>query len=391
MKDTKAGFTLLEVILVVAISTLLFMSVVIGIGSRIATGRYETASTEITDYLRDVYTIALNTENNREGIEGAREYCTLYSATKINGKTGNKLFVNSDLNSDNPPAIKATDVEPGRTNCAIYGKALYFGAKDGEVHVFDVVGDAISNTLKKDSSGNIIEENGEGVTDLKEMENMSVLKQLEYVRADIFAAIPEVNNSQELSILTSLNNCRISPAASQTTYRPNWGALFKTANFGGDTSRNANNDFVGMVMIVRAPATGNVSTFFYERPERDNDQWDGFLAVARRSDVWLNIFDDDNQNSIGCGPYSENESDYKDFVEKYSPVQLMQQQKNREDNDPGSVPKNEGFCIGSDDFYVAISGLKKFVEFIPGGQNASAIKLNESTSKEENPCYGALN
>ncbi|MBR3177474.1 prepilin-type N-terminal cleavage/methylation domain-containing protein, partial [Candidatus Saccharibacteria bacterium] len=51
----KKGFTLLEVVLVVAISTLLFMSVTIGIGSRISSGRYETASTEIVDYLRDVY------------------------------------------------------------------------------------------------------------------------------------------------------------------------------------------------------------------------------------------------------------------------------------------------------------------------------------------------
>ncbi len=375
MEKAKSGFTLLEVVLVVAISTLLFMSVVIGIGSRIATGRYETASTEIADYLRDVYTVALNTENAREGIEGAREYCTIYGATNLSEtatpKTGKQLFTNNTVNSSN---VTAEDVEPGRTNCAIYGKALYFGAKDGKVHVFDVVGDVVTNDLKK----MIVDGKEVETTELKQIENKEdILDQLEEVRADIFAAIPDLNNN--INNFNATMACKLSPAAAQTTYEPNWGALFKTANFGGNTSRNSGDDFVGMVMIVRSPASGNVHTFFYESPSSTSaDGWQ-----------FIEDFDDNSSNNVGCGELSKDSLEYKDLVKKYSPVQLIRDQKQREKDNPDTVPENTGFCIGSDDFYVSISNLKKYVEFIPGGQNASAVKLNESTDEEGgNPCHG---
>ena len=373
MKKTKPGFTLLEVILVVAIATLLFMSVVIGIGSRIATGRYETASTEIADYLRDVYTVALNTENTREGIEGARNYCTLYGAVdkseaadKTN--TGKKLFVNNAVTSAD---VSETDVNPGRTNCAIYGKALYFGTKDGKVHIFDVVGNVVTNNLLKDEKGEYTND-----TELKQIENKPILEQLDYVRADIFAAIPDTNTLTDLG-----SNCRLSSAGAHTTYEPNWGALFKTANFKDNPSKKSGEDFVGMVMIVRAPATGNVHTFFYETPGTPSlDTW-----------AFLDEIDDDNAiDTVGCSEIKQTDSEYTNTVKAYSPVQLIEEQEERADStvDADTVPKNTGFCIGSDDFYVSISNLKKYVEFIPGGQNASAVKLNETTDKDGgNPCY----
>lgn len=361
----KKGFTLLEVVLVVAISTLLFMSVTIGIGSRISSGRYETASTEITDYLRDVYTVALNTENSREGLEGARKYCTLYSATNTSEEAtvsnAIPLYTNEKKANGTDTKIDTQDLYPGRTNCAIYGKAMYFGAKDGKVHVFDVVGNAVNNYKKTDV-------NGKETTMLKGLEEKTVLEQLKDVRADIFAALPE--NIKAANLENDLSNyCRPSFAGKESTYEPNWGALFETANFGGSTSRDSGGNFIGMVMIVRAPASGNVSTFFYEQPSNGGG--------------WEFLDDPDSLYSDGdsCGDYNKESSAYKDIVDKYSPVQLMNAQ-----NDGGTSPENTGFCIGSDDFYVAISGRKKYVEFIPGGQNASAVKLVESNDKEENPC-----
>lgn len=376
MKETKSGFTLLEVVLVVAISTLLFMSVTIGVGSRIASGRYKTAGMEIVDYLRDVYTAALNTENDREGIEGARTYCTVYGAEREGETTGKLSVVNKQEYNENGAEginmskVEDSDLKPGRTNCAIYGKALYFGANDGRVHVFDVVGDVVTN--------NVYKENGKETTELKQIENKSVLEQLEYVRADIFAAVWRGEN---LAQMRGSSNCRISPAGEHTTYEPNWGALFKTANFGGNTGREATDDFIGMVMIVRAPASGNVHTFFYERPEKEN--W-GFLATSRdENGGWLDVFDDNSNNGVSCETLKSGSFEY----EEDSPVKLIEAQQNLGSNE---APKNTGFCIGSDDFYVAIANLKKYVEFIPGGQNASSIKLNESSDKQENPCYDGV-
>ena len=367
MKNVKSGFTLLEVILVIAIATLLFMSVVMGIGGRIATGRYETAANEIVDYFRDVYTATLNTENARAETEGKRDYCTLYSATKYTpvdqltseasqserllALSNGKAFVNGKDDLD-----AKENYEPGRTDCAIYGKAMYFG--DGNtVHIFDVVGNVITNVKEKDNDNNYI-------SDLKRLENVDILEQLEYARADIFAAMPE---DPELDNST----CKLSAAGGHTVYEPNWGTLFKTANF------EKGDDFVGMVMVVRSPVSGNVQTFFYEKKDPNN-----FNNISD----WE--FLENLEQGVDCGPYN---ADNFPNAEKSSPVQLLLEQEKNKDDNPSEVPENNGFCIGSDDFYVALTGAKKYVEFIPGGQNASAVKLNESDVKEKdderyNPC-----
>lgn len=385
MKKTKTGFTLLEVILVVAIATLLFMSVVIGIGSRIATSRYETASSEIADFLRDVYTSALNTENARSDIQGARQYCTIYGATDlsddvVNPEIGKQLFKNSDKLTSGEIAVE--DVTHGRTDCAIYGKAMYFGAKDGKIHIFDVVGDAVDNVLKKMKVGGKEVE----TTELKQLEGKTTLQQLEYVHADIFAAVPDVGSDLNENIRGSNANCRISPAGAKTTYEPNWGALFKTANNFGGSDRINKENFVGMAMIVREPASGNVQTFFYESADSSED-WSGFLATGSN---WEDVFDLAGESSLGsCGVFDKNDPAYTEFTERYSPVFLMkEQEKKKEDEDENDIPENTGFCVGSDDFYVAISNVRKYIQFYPGGQNASAIKLIESDDKEENPCRG---
>ena len=360
MKNVKSGFTLLEVVLVIAIATLLFMSVVMGIGGRIATGRYETAANEIVDYFRDVYTATLNTENARTGTEGQRYYCTLYSATtypepNYYASPGDRLlFLSNDKRFTNDrESTSEQDTYPGRTDCAIYGKAIYFnGGKTA--HVFDVVGNVVTNVKKKEN---------DYVTDLKRLENATVLEQLEYARADIFAAIPYPVGS---------STCNLSAAGDHTVYEPNWGALFKSANDKGS-------DFNGMVMVVRSPLSGNVSTFFYEH-KGSSDDWDFFNKL--------------NNEPISCGPYitsADSTSAVPEVEKKFSPVQLLLKQEEQEEEAPDDKPENTGFCIGSDDFYVALTGAKKYVEFIPGGQNASAVKLNETDIKDKdekgyNPC-----
>lgn len=366
MKNVKSGFTLLEVVLVIAIATLLFMSVVMGIGGRIATGRYETAANEIVDYFRDVYTATLNTENARTGTEGQRDYCTLYSATtypepSYNASPGDQLlalsndkrFTNDRESTSITEEAKKQDTYPGRTDCAIYGKAIYFnGGKTA--HVFDVVGNVVTNVKKEEN---------DYVTDLKRLENATVLEQLEYARADIFAAIPDSVGS---------STCKLSAAGDHTVYEPNWGALFKSAN-----DNDKGSDFNGMVMVVRSPLSGNVSTFFYEH-KSSSDDWNFFKSL------------EDNNTSVSCGPYitSADSTRAVPEVEKLSPVQLLLKQEEEALDDK---PENTGFCIGSDDFYVALTGAKKYVEFIPGGQNASAVKLNETDIKDKdekgyNPC-----
>lgn len=364
MEREKSGFTLLEVILVVAIATLLFMSVTLGIGGRIATGRYETASNEVADFVRDTFAETLNVENQRIGVEGAREYCTLYGAARYSALPssdiykkveGNKIVLDTKENDKSLNSIPENNVYPGRTACAIYGKILFFGATDNKVHIFDIVGDTVTAdraTADKKS-------------DIERLQEATPLEQLEYVRADYLAAVPR-NNSNNLTGIST--DCTVQPAAGYTTYEPNWGALFKTANF-GVAGRGKNADFVGFIMIFRAPISGDVHTLFYEQSV--SDPWDFSSLVGETAPG-------------GCGKMTM--TDYKNRAASdfYAPLELLRKYQ----TDQAALPederdKNTGFCIGSDDFYVSMTNIRKYVEIIGDAQNASAIKLDESGG---NPC-----
>ena len=373
MEKGKSGFTLLEVALVAAIATLLFMAITLGIGGRIAQGRYETASNEIADYMRDIYAETLNVENQRVDVEGAREYCTLYGSVNttdlvrtVESSTGNKLVMDTSQQDKNLNSINKTDVYPGRTACAIYGKIVFFGTKDEKIHVFDIVGDAITAAKKLDPATGKYD----GESDLEILQGTSVEEQLDYARIDFLANIPQNSSKDNLGTI-NLASCDLSPAAGHRTYTPNWGAFLRTANFDKSGSRNKKDDFVGFVMIVRAPVSGNVQTYFYERPKSTTkvEKWD--IEDLLKKDCQNPASDTYASNAAG---------DY------YAPLKLLKEYKDAQDDlptDSEDRDKNTGFCIGSDDFYIANSNNFKYVEIVGNGQNASAIKLNEEGG---NPC-----
>lgn len=376
MSGEKSGFTILETVLVLAIATLLFMSVAIGIGGRISSGRYETAANEITDYLRDVYAETLNVENQRVGVEGARRYCTLYGSVPIteNGETttGSVLTAYKGRQDNNWSNTEPTDVYPGRTDCAIYGKIIFFGAEPDEIrddngvlidvaeriHAFDIVGDVITADKKPSNGTETIP------SEVETLQNKSIEEQLNYVRADYLALIPESTGASGLAGLSD-TSCHLAAAASHTTYTPNWGAIEKTAN--RVAGRSENTDFVGFVMVVRAPASGDVHTFFYESP-----------TATRWDFTFLN-----DPTTTSC---SLSSSEYNSHAESsyYSPLKLRETYRTTQDAlAEDQRDQNTGFCISSDDFYITISNIKKYVGFFKDGQNASAVKLDES---EDNPC-----
>ena len=370
MKGKKSGFTLLEVILVTAIATLLFMSVVVGIGGRIANGRYETATNEIADYIRDAFSDTLNVENTRFGVEGARRYCTLYSSIYEPGNESNKGAI-MDTNDQTQAwsNISPYQVYPGRTACAIYGKILFIGATDGKIHNFDIVGNTVTMDRQVDYTS------GErNQSDIERLQTMSVLEQLQYVGADFLASVPENSSKESLNDIT--DNCKVQPASGYSTYIPKWGTLFKNANFGRGNTRSKDDDFVGFIMIVREPATGNVQTLFYQKD--DTEPWD-FASLLK-------------DNYINSCDQSMPESTYDTTTyAKYSPVKLVQAyQSDQSSKSEDQRDKFQGFCIGSDDFYVAINkSIKKYVEIVGNGQNVSAVQLNGSDMNGEdggNPC-----
>lgn len=346
MKKQRLGFTILEVVLVLAISSLLFIGIVFSLSQRIAYGRYNNATNELADFLKDTFSSVLNTENARFGNELSREYCSLSGAT-ASGNFANGRPVMSGVNSTSTPT-EPYAYYPGRTNCAIYGKILFFGttglndasSADDKIYVFDIVGD----TVEQNNMSSI----------LATEKNSGIIAALKAVHADYSAAIFENSNDPN-------SGCKVAPAGSFRTYSPSWGTLLKTANYNSPSGLDINDNFEGMVMIVRAPASGEVATFFYEGSYDSSE-----IPQMATDDGMLDI----GCNNLSSGNVSSYTLDYQKF-EDYTPTY---------DN---GEEKNEGFCISSDDFWVAIGNLRKYIRFIRNGQNPSAIDLDQS---EENPC-----
>lgn len=128
----RFGFTIIEVMLVLTISTALAMAILSTITANIHRQRFLDSYTDLANYLRSVYSATINVQNPRLFTEESGFSCTLNSLWDENGH----LTTNTD-----------TDNYPGRSRCAIYGKLITFGEKDPDtstpntkVHMYDIIG-----------------------------------------------------------------------------------------------------------------------------------------------------------------------------------------------------------------------------------------------------------
>lgn len=215
----KRAFTLVEAAIVISISSLMMIAFIATIGSRISVQRYKDSTINFADFIRDVYSDVINVENSRVGqIESQNDYCTL---------AGQAATLDSTKSASANP--NPDESYPGRSGCAIYGKLISLGEKDEHtVYVYDVIGRA------SDFTNPII-----GAS--------SAIDELRIVNSDVLALVPDQKNSGQVSLST---------AASYSQYNLQWGAWAEDAD---------GNLFHGSILIVRAPSSGAVRTYFLER------------------------------------------------------------------------------------------------------------------------------
>lgn len=120
--SSVAGFTIIEVSLVVAISFLLFVGVIGTTSVNISRQRYNDSVQSFADFLRRQYAEVISVENPRGAINNSEigYLCT--------------------ANSNNTITTKGV---AGRTNCLIYGRLIVVGENNNFnlVHVYDILGD----------------------------------------------------------------------------------------------------------------------------------------------------------------------------------------------------------------------------------------------------------
>lgn len=123
------GFTIIEVILFVAISGLLMATLLGGWSLTINSQRYKDSNRSLQAFLQEQYNLVYNVENGREG-----NLSCVFNGTKLNI-------------TDSP----ANNLPPGQTNCVVMGRYIYI-QNGTKVTVSSIVGlDQQPDTTHSDS------------------------------------------------------------------------------------------------------------------------------------------------------------------------------------------------------------------------------------------------
>lgn len=313
LRENASGFTFVEVSLFIAISTLMLVSFLATVATRVATQRYRDTTNSFADFLRGVYSEVINVQNTRSGlIESQNEYCTL---------AGQAASVGTAL----APNVNPNESYPGRSGCAIHGKLISFGEdeKEGTVYVYDVIGRATDFNNPLTGAGSTIEE-------------------LASVYADVLSFDPESDTSSFYSLTA---------AKGASAYHLSWGAWPEDVD---------GNMFKGTVLIVRAPSSGAVRTFFLNRtlPIQESLSDPGLKKLGGTPTVIQSV-----ANTV--------KNRHAEVAEFMQPVS-------------DSVPSDQGFaltdinfCINSADIF-AIKSHRNNVRIKADGHNGTAVEFVET-------------
>ena len=212
---TRRGFTLIEVMLFLAVSALMFTGLVYTTSRNIASQRFSSSVQDFTSFLRQVYNQVEDVQiANRTKTSTPRKYCTL------------------DSQLDDVRGVSTTETAAsGRTECSVYGKLMVFG-ENGEkaIHVYDVFGNVV------DARHTLTTKNPDGT------------------KKDITSE-REALKAVKLGVLALEGNTSYTLKLSEYSYTLEWDAWVERAN--GDP-------FVGAFLIVRSPLSGVIHTYFYD-------------------------------------------------------------------------------------------------------------------------------
>ena len=114
MKKNRKGFTIIEVVIFLAITSVIFMAIVLGTNNVMSRQRYNESTQNFTDFLRGVYSKLTSIENHGDGRSDKAIYgklVTFGESTDINGEnnTYNEVFV-YDIIGDVSSAISSDNI-----------------------------------------------------------------------------------------------------------------------------------------------------------------------------------------------------------------------------------------------------------------------------------------
>ena len=214
-REKLSGFTIIEVMLFLALSGFLLVGILAGTGSSIANQRYKDAVQDAVDALRDAYSFVSDTQVQLR--DSGKGVCGGLTSTQF----------------DSSSIAQAYNSGRGRTQCVVYGAVISINGD--KIQTTTLIGEDYADALK-DSK---LEHEG-----LSTKPDLEILKTL---------------NANNLAVQCSKNaaDCLISTVDVPSTTNLKWGTSFVNP---ADDQGNLTT-FQKTLLIFRSPRNGSIRTY----------------------------------------------------------------------------------------------------------------------------------
>lgn len=212
-REKLKGFTIIEVMLFLALSGFLLAGILAGTGSSIANQRYKDAVQDAVDALRDAYSFVSDTQVQLR--ESGKGVCGGLTSTQFDSSN-----ISQSYNSGR-----------GRTQCVVYGAIVSINGD--MIQTTTLIGEDYADALKESKYAG-----------LSTMADLDILKTL---------------NANNLAVQCSKNaaDCKISTVDVPSTTNLKWGTSFvNPVNDQGELTT-----FQKTLLIIRSPRNGSIRTF----------------------------------------------------------------------------------------------------------------------------------
>ena len=235
-KSIRVGFTIIEVMLFLALTGLLLSGVIVGLGNNLSRQRYNDAVEDVADILQDQYSfvsdIRINTRTKAQDSS-----CYALVASDITGGDAASYF-------NSVAASKSKSISyRGRTNCVVYGAVVVINGKKNTIQTTELIGRDYTTMAKQ------AEIDGTDFPD-----NLNDI--------DILRTVAKANNvAVHCPSKGSTANCFIHTADNLTTRTIKWGVRLVDEH---------DNDIKATLLIFRSPRDGSIRTYV----------WKNFVSVG---------------------------------------------------------------------------------------------------------------
>lgn len=215
-QKNQKGFTIVEVMLVLALTGLLFIGLIGGFSGSLARQRYKDSTNDVVSQLRSYYSLVSDTQVQPRSNSSACYGLSLDASGAIGGIDASRYNVNR-----------------GRSNCVVYGIAASING--GTIEVTQILGKDIHYVDNSVTTG-----------------------------ASDIQLLKELQGNNLVAVTTAggpASSCSITLAGEHTKYTMKWGSALK--------KDGTHDDLTATVLIFRSPRNGGIRTYVWEDVVRD--------------------------------------------------------------------------------------------------------------------------